>query len=374
MQYRIFAPQDLRDNFKGNLYCFGAGKVFDTFFAGDVGQGLARHVKAVADNHADGLDTSVKTLGDRVIPIISLDCLLNDIKEEDIILITTVSYREIIVQLEAIEKLKNIKYGVYFAVELEFHDKNGANLSVPNSLARYEQIQIPKLIHYCWFGKGEIPYKCRKWMESWEKYCPDYEIIQWSEDNYDVHKSRYMSQAYNTGQWAFVSDYARIDIINEYGGVYLDTDVELIRNLDELLQNDAFCGFENCKLVAYGLGFGSKKQNAILAEIKEYYDSRSFQQEDGSMDKRCCPYIQTEIMEKHGLKGNGEFQIIDGMTVLPPRVLCGMSSHSFRTLRDLSCTYAIHHYTATWLTEKWRKRQQDLKEWMKDNDDYVYLD
>lgn len=374
MQYKIFTPQDLQGKFKGNLYCFGAGKVFNAFFAGDAGKGLTEYVKAVADNHADKLSTSVRIVNGREIPIISFERLLKDIGQGDMILITTVSFKEVIAQLDTVEKLKNTEYGVYFAVEIAFHDKNGVKLFVPDSLARYEQIQIPKVIHYCWFGKGEIPARYRKWMESWKKYCPDYEIIRWSEENYDVHKSRYMSQAYDTGQWAFVSDYARIDIINEYGGVYLDTDVELTRNLDELLQNDAFCGFENCQLVNSGLGFGSRKQNDILAEIKEYYDSRSFQQEDGSLDKRCCPYIQTEIMEKHGLEGNGEFQIVDGMTVLPPRVLCGMSSHSFRTLRDLSCTYAIHHYTATWLTEKWRKRQQDLKEWIKDSEDYIYLD
>lgn len=374
MQYKAFIPQDLQGKFKGNLYCFGAGKVFDAFFARDAGKDLIRYVKAVADNRADELSISAKTVNERKIPIISLKRLLKDVEEEDLILITTVSFREIIVQLDAIEKLKNAKYCIYFVVEIEFYDRKGANLLVPNSLAQYEEIRIPKRIHYCWFGKKEIPARYCKWMESWKKYCPDYEIIQWSEENYDVHKSRYMSQAYKMGQWAFVSDYARIDIINEYGGVYLDTDVELTRNLDELLRNDAFCGFENCQLVAYGLGFGSKKQNHILAEIKEYYDSHCFQREDGSLDKRCCPYIQTEIMEKHGLKGNGEFQIVDGMTVLPPRVLCGMSSHSFRTLRDLSCTYAIHHYTATWLTEEWRKGQQDLREWMKDSEDYIYLD
>ena len=374
MQYKIFTPQDLQGKFKGNLYCFGAGRAFDAFFAGIAGKSLAKYVRAVVDNQADKLSISVKTLNGREIPIISFERLLNDIEEGDIILITTALFREIIAQMDAIEKLKNMEYGIYFAVEIEFHDKNGASLPVPDSLALYEEIRIPKVIHYCWFGEGEIPAKYQKWMKSWEKYCPDYEIIRWSEDNYDVHKSTYISQAYETGQWAFVSDYARIDIINEYGGVYLDTDVELIRNMDELLKNDAFCGFEDCQVVAYGLGFGSKKQNGILAEIKEYYDSHCFQQEDGTLDKRCCPYIQTEIMEKHGLKRNGEFQIVDGMTVLPIQVLCGMSSHSFRTLRDLSHTYAIHHYTASWLTEEWRKRQQDRKEWLKNNKDYIYLD
>ncbi len=374
MQYKIFLPQDLQGRIKGDLYCFGAGKAFDTFFSRDAGKAFAEYVKAVADNQANELSTSVKILDGKEIPIISFERLLKNIKEEDIILITTASFKEIVAQLDVIEKLKNTEYGVYFAVQMEFYDKKEANRPVPNSLARYGQIQIPKRIHYCWFGKGEIPAKCQEWMKSWAKYCPDYEIIKWSEDNYDVHKSKFISQAYETGQWAFVSDYARIDIINEYGGVYLDTDVELVRSMDELLKNDAFCGFEDCQVVAYGLGFGSKKQNRILAEIKEYYDRRSFQQEDGTLDKRSCPYIQTEIMEKYGLKRNGEFQIVDGMTVLPPRVLRGMSSHSLRTLRDLSHTYAIHHYMASWITEEWRKKQRDRKEWIKDNKDYIYLD
>ena len=156
MQYKIFTPQDLQGKFKGNLYCFGAGKVFDVFFAGDAGKGLAKYVRAVADNHAGGLHVPVKELNGGPLPVISFERLLNDIEEGDMILITTASFREIIVQLDAVEKLKNIEYGVYFAVEIEFYDKSGVELFVPDSLAGYEQIQIPKVIHYCWFGKGEI--------------------------------------------------------------------------------------------------------------------------------------------------------------------------------------------------------------------------
>ena len=374
MRYKPYAPQELRDRNIGNLYCFGAGKVFDAFFSKGGGMILTECVRAVVDNRADELSTSIKVINGRTIPIISLEHMLNDIKEEDVILITTVFFEEVIAQLDAIEKLNSLEYCIYLIGDIEFHDRNGVSRFVPDCLAQYEQIRIPKTIHYCWFGRGEIPAECRGWMQSWKKYCPDYDIIEWNEDNYDVHKSQYMSQAYNAGQWAFVSDYARIDIINEYGGVYLDTDVELIKNLDELLKNDAFCGFENCQWVNSGLGYGSIKQNSLLAEMKEYYDSRSFLQKDGSLDTRCCPYIQTEIMEKHGLVGNGEFQIVENMVVLPPRVLCGMSSHSFRTLRDLSRTYAIHHFTASWLSEGWWKHRRSMKDWIKDNEDYVYLD
>ena len=102
---------------------------------------------------------------------------------------------------------------------------------------------IPKIIHYCWFGGAELPEKDRKCIESWKKFCPDYQIIEWNENNYDVTKNTYMYQAYQAKKWGFVPDYARLDIIYQHGGIYLDTDVELVKNLDSLLENDAFMGF-----------------------------------------------------------------------------------------------------------------------------------
>ena len=104
---------------------------------------------------------------------------------------------------------------------------------------------IPKVIHYCWFGKNELPEDAKRCIASWKKFCPDYEIIEWNETNYDVRKNKYMSDAYDEKKWAFVSDYARIDIIYNYGGIYLDTDVELLRPLDELLKDKMFCGWES---------------------------------------------------------------------------------------------------------------------------------
>ena len=120
-------------------------------------------------------------------------------------------------------------------------------------------MSIPKIIHYCWFGRGEIPERDRKCIESWKKYCTDYEIIQWNEDNYDVTQIPYMQAAYEAKRWAFVSDFARIDLVNRYGGIYLDTDVELIRPLDELLHYGAYAGVEadsNC--INFGRGYGAE--------------------------------------------------------------------------------------------------------------------
>jgi len=356
-----------------NIYCFGAGKAFDSFFGEFAQYQLEKYVKGIVDNNADNMAVSVKKIDGIKIPVISLQQMLDAISEKDCILITTAAYEEVVQQLEKIPKLTYTKCYLYKLMRVEQYDYDRLHVSVPEKLSIYEEIQIPKTIHYCWFGKNKIPDQYWKWMESWKHYCPDYEIIEWNEDNYDVNKSRYISQAYDMKKWAFVSDYARIDIINEYGGVYLDTDVELIKSLDELLKNDAFCGFESCQYVAYGLGFGAKKNNKILQEMKEYYDNTCFVKKDGTLNEISCPVIQTDVMKRHGLECNGEFQLVDGMTVYPVHILCGMSPYSLKIERDLKNTYAVHHYAASWV----ENRQEgvpiilQMKKWFK-NDNYAY--
>ena len=126
---------------------------------------------------------------------------------------------------------------------------------------------IPKIIHYCWFGGNEIPENDKKCIESWKKYCPDYKIIRWDESNYDYKKNSYMREAYEAKKWGFVPDYARLDIIYNYGGIYLDTDVELLKSLDEILDCEGFFGFESENLVNLGLGFGAVKGNEIIRDM-----------------------------------------------------------------------------------------------------------
>ena len=126
---------------------------------------------------------------------------------------------------------------------------------------------IPKKIHYCWFGNNPLPEKDRKCIESWKKYCPNYEIIRHDENNYDISKNKYMKQAYESKKWGFVPDYARLDIIYNEGGIYLDTDVELTKNLDELLKYDAYMGFEDDIHVSPGLGFGAIKHHEGIKKL-----------------------------------------------------------------------------------------------------------
>ena len=124
---------------------------------------------------------------------------------------------------------------------------------------------IPKIIHYCWFGYGPKPKLAEKCIRSWKKYCPDYQIIEWNENNFDISACPlYVRQAYEARKWAFVTDYVRLKVIYENGGIYMDTDVELKKNLDNLLPYNAYFGFENYWVIATGLGFGALRDFPYL--------------------------------------------------------------------------------------------------------------
>lgn len=371
MRYKVGSITDLKK--EKNIYCFGAGKIFDSFMKESARFHLEQNVRAVVDSNAGALDISCKNINGIEIPVISLEQMLDDIKEWDCILITTAYFEEIIQQLEKISKLNFISYYLYFIVHMEQHDYDRLQIAIPECLSACPESIIPKTIHYCWFGRKELPDKYRKYIESWKKYCPDYEITEWNESNYDVHKNRYCSQAYAKRKWAFVSDYARLDIILKYGGVYLDTDVELLKNIDEMLKNEAFCGFESEQYVNFGLGFGAKKDHAIVNEIKDYYDNMQFVLENGQINQINCPVIQTEVMKKHKLICNGKFQVIDGMAVYPERILCGMSPFSFRIEKKPVHTYAIHHFEGSWLDgDDWKDWVAAYEKRGKKSEYYVY--
>ena len=160
---------------------------------------------------------------------------------------------------------------------------------------------IPRKIHYCWFGRGEKPRLAQKCIASWKKYCPDYKIIEWNEQNFDISKNRYVQQAYEAKKYAFVSDYARLAVVYEYGGIYLDTDVELVRPLDELLELPGFMGFQTNNEVATGLGFGARKGNPVVQALLRDYDALDFLKADGSADLTPCPERNTRVLQALGV-------------------------------------------------------------------------
>ena len=210
-----------------------------------------------------------------------------------------------------------------------------------------DYMNIPKKIHYCWFGKNPMPKMVLKCIESWKKYCPDYEIIKWSEDNYDIESScEFVREAYRQRKWAFVSDYARLDIIWQYGGICLDTDVELIKSLDVLIDSgNGFFGCEQIGSIATGLGFACKKGEPILKEMMDCYQGISFSIK--CMEEFACPKINTYVFEKHGFEKQDIVQDIAGIHILPTEYLCPENMWTGEK-KYTDNTISIHHYNASW--------------------------
>ena len=206
---------------------------------------------------------------------------------------------------------------------------------------------IPKIIHYCWFGGNPLPELALKCIESWKKFLPDYEIKEWNESNYDIRKIQYISQAYDAKKYAFVSDYARFDILYEYGGIYFDTDVEVLRSLEEIIKKGAFAGVECGGALNAGLGLATPAASPIYKEILESYDKSSFIKKDGSMDLTTVVQRVSDIFRKYGFTNNDEIQYVKGITIYPTEYFCP-KNYSSGVVNITENSYTIHHYDGSW--------------------------
>ena len=212
---------------------------------------------------------------------------------------------------------------------------------------------IPKIIHYCWFGGNPLPESVLKCIDSWKKYCPDYEIKQWNEENYDYKKQAYTLEAFEAKKWAFVSDFARLDIIFSEGGIYLDTDVELVKNLDSLLENKCFLAIEQpSHYIATGLGFGAEKGNERVKEMLDEYGGAHFKLADGIYDTTVpCPARNTAPFYKYGFNLEIDEPVnLGGAMVYPPEYFCPFE-RKINELKITKNTYSIHHYDSSWITD-----------------------
>lgn len=224
---------------------------------------------------------------------------------------------------------------------------------------------IPKIIHYCWFGGKPLPPLAKKCIESWEKYLPDYEIKQWDESNFDVNIIPYTSQAYHAKKYAFVSDYARLWLLYKYGGVYFDTDVEVIKPLDSIISAGAFMGCENkynpnmhpLNLnINPGLGLGAVPMMDIFHELLELYGSLQFIKEDGSLNLKTIVEYTSELLVQHGLKNSPNVQKVEDVNIYPWDYFCPMTPTLTMNLTENTVT--IHHFSASWENGKVRFRRR----------------
>ncbi len=269
------------------------------------------------------------------------------------LLITNSHFEPVTAALDSLAELDGIEACILPIMQIEEGKKEEKTAPIRSS----KKPIIPKVIHYCWFSGKAMPDSFKRCIESWEKYCPDYEIRRWDEGNYDITKNQYMKTAYEKEKWGFVPDYARLDILYNYGGIYIDTDVELVRNLDELLYQPAFCGVEKWGNINMGGCSGAVKGHPMIRRLIEARENVSFIREDGSLNLETCGIYETQPFIKEGMRVNNQVQTVCGMTVY--------SSDYFHPYDYMSGeltmtknTFSIHHFNGGWLDDKAKAQRE----------------
>lgn len=206
---------------------------------------------------------------------------------------------------------------------------------------------INKKIHYIWFGGNQLGEKEQACIESWKRYCPSYEIVRWDESNFDISQNRYCQEAYENRKWAFVSDYVRLWALVNNGGIYMDTDVEVVKPLDRFLEHHAFSGFETDTAIPTGI-MACEKGFPLFRSLLQDYEGRHFVLEDGSLDMSTNVTAITNACLERGFVPNGKYQEIDGFALYPKEWFCP-KSHETGILHMTENTYTIHHFSGSWL-------------------------
>ncbi len=206
---------------------------------------------------------------------------------------------------------------------------------------------IPKVIHYCWFGGRPLPQTAEARLATWRRHLPGYEIRRWDESTFDLSASRFSREAADRSDWAFVSDYARLRIVHEHGGIYLDTDVEILGPMDDLLAYQAFFGFQQDQTVNTGHGFGAVPRQPVVAALLAAYEAQAFVRPDGSPDRTPCPKRDAPVFEQLGFRLDGTRQERHGVVILPAECFSPKSFESGQVAVTPQ-TYGIHHFDASW--------------------------
>lgn len=336
------------------IIVFGAGRNFEQFVSFFH---LEKQIICVADNDVTKHGTTLNSNGE-LINIVS-PAYLQKIEKTNcsIVVANTFYVADIVQQLDCISNIENMDCYVYSLMEEKCQKHK----------IQYTQgmPQIPKLIHYCWFGGKEIPQHLKCYLESWHQLCPDYQIERWDESNYDVMKNKYIQEAYKHGKWGFVSDYARLDIVYQYGGIYIDTDVEIIKSFDDLLNNALFMGFFDTNNVALGLGFGAKAGNPLVRKMRDYYNDKTFVHSDGKLEMKTCLDYQRPVLLEYGFRMDNSFQNINDNVIYPSEVFNPEGRLGYHKCYS-SNTHSVHWTQMSCESEEVKRKYTENIKFMKE--------
>lgn len=329
---------------KHSIFMFGSGVQGVRAVSYFSSWNIQNHIMGFIDNDKNKQGTQID-VENSAYEIYSLDKVVEIIKPDTGILIVSLYHKAMLEQLRNYQSDKIIDCIVLDEVaEKELYCGTYATVVKDNDIQL-----IPKKIHYAWLGDEEPDY-VKKNIENWHIMCPDYEIIKWNEDNYDVTKNRYMRQAYENKIWGFVPDYLRLDVVYDQGGIYLDTDISIVKNLDELLYQKCFASVDATLTMNLGSGFGAQPKCEIIKELRDYYDDVDFIDKDGNIDRTSCNSHSYKVLRKYGVQINNKLQRIKEMNIYP-EVFQGACAHT-RKENITDKTYLVHYGEMSWLKEK----------------------
>lgn len=207
---------------------------------------------------------------------------------------------------------------------------------------------IPKIIHYIWFGRNPYPEKVAYCIESWKKYLPEYQFMLWNEDTFDVNSVQFTKEAYENKKWAFVSDYVRVYALYNYGGLYLDTDIEVLRPFNDLLDKRMILGTDGGGyLTAF---MASERQHPFWKNILEHYHMRSFKLQNGTLNMEVNNTLLQDELVKYGYRVLNAYQELNEGIVVFPDDYFHVVSLADGTMHKTSNSYAIHWHTLLWIS------------------------
>lgn len=357
MILRVTGITEFGENLRENktIILFGAGAIGQVITPEILnGMGVINSVVCYLDNDQTKWGQKISVNGS-VFEIRSPQYLY-ECPSNTVILLNISRFADVVMQLESMECTQNMECYIMPMMLIQ----NFCSSKSQGTPLMSDKPLIPKKLHYMWLGRNPLPDNLKRCIESWRQYCPDYEIIEWNEDNYDIKKCPYMRQAYDNKAYGFVPDYARLDILYNEGGFYLDTDVEIKRNIDDLLFQEAFCGVEKWQVINFGGLSGAVKGHPMIKRFLDAREDIMFLNPDGKQNRNTCGFYDTRVAVDAGYKIDGTTQNVGGMNIYaydyfqPYDYMSGI-------INETKNTHSIHWFNGGWLDENMKRINEESR-------------